>query len=146
MTLYKEPFAKEQRGDLFGNLAPYRNGKPHRGMDWHPPAGTIIPAITDGKVTQVFWSDVLGNVVETFTNDGLYVQYAHLKDKPKSLKKGSVVKLGQSIGRVGNTGAASTGAHLHLQLAKVPNGHLATYDSLLDPLDHIRKNREPRNP
>lgn len=145
MTLYKEPFPKETRGDTFGNLAPYRNGKPHRGQDWAPAKGTVIPAITDGKILDVFYSEVLGHCVLQFTADGLHVIYAHLQDKPKSIKKGTQVKLGQPVGRVGSTGTASTGAHLHLGMSKVPNPHLCPYDKLIDPLKHIKENREPRN-
>lgn len=146
MTVYHEPFDKSLRGDEFGNLAPYRNGRPHRGQDWHPAEKTVIPAVCNGKVTQIFWSSVLGWVVEVLGEDKVYTQYCHLAYKPGGYKKGSKVLLGQPVGRVGGgpntpSGSASTGAHLHLAMAKVKNGHLAPYDKLIDPLAHIRKNR-----
>jgi murein DD-endopeptidase MepM/ murein hydrolase activator NlpD len=34
MSKYVEPFSPKLRNDEFGNLAPYRNGRPHRGQDW----------------------------------------------------------------------------------------------------------------
>jgi murein DD-endopeptidase MepM/ murein hydrolase activator NlpD len=144
MAIYKEPFDKKLRGDEFGNMASYRK-HPHRGQDWHPAEKTIIPAITAGKVTQIFWSDVLGNVVEILGEDGVYAQYCHLAAKPQSIKVGDQVSLGQPIGRVGGghntpSGSASTGAHLHLGMSKVKNGHLAPYDKLIDPIKHILKN------
>lgn len=145
MAIYIEPFDKAFRGDGFGNLAPYRKGKPHRGQDWHPAVNSTIPAICDGQIVKYFYSEVLGHVLEQLTADGYFVQYAHLADRPKSMKPGKLIKRGQTIGRVGNTGSASTGPHLHLQMARVPNGHVAPYEKLLDPLEHIRKNREPRN-
>lgn len=140
MALYKEPFPAATRGDEFGNLAEYRNGKPHRGQDWHPGEKKIIPAITDGVIVQVFWSEVLGWVVEQLTADSMHVQYCHLLQRPKSLTKGQLVKLGQPIGRVGNTGTATTGAHLHLAMATVAHPHLCDYTKLVDPLKHILAN------
>jgi murein DD-endopeptidase MepM/ murein hydrolase activator NlpD len=146
MAVYKEPFDKKFRGDEFGNMASYRK-HPHRGQDWSPAENTVIPAITDGKITQIFWSDVLGNVVEILGEDGVYTQYCHLAAKPKSLKVGDEVKLGQPVGRVGGgantpSGSASTGAHLHMGMAKQKNGHLAPYEKLIDPLKHIAAHGE----
>lgn len=144
--MYKEPFDAKLRGDEFGNMASYRK-HPHRGQDWSPAENTVIPSVCAGKVTQVFWSDVLGHVVEVLAEDGVYIQYCHLAQKPKSIEVGAEVKLGQPIGRVGGgkntpSGSASTGAHLHMGMAKVKNGHLAPYEKLIDPLKHILANKE----
>jgi murein DD-endopeptidase MepM/ murein hydrolase activator NlpD len=144
MAIYKDPFGKKLRGDEFGNMASYRK-HPHRGADWHPAENTVIPAITAGKVTQIFWSDVLGHVVEILGEDKVYLQYCHLAQKPKSLEVGSEVKLGQPVGRVGGgaktpSGSASTGAHLHVGASKKKNGHLAAYDDLFDPFKLIDEN------
>jgi murein DD-endopeptidase MepM/ murein hydrolase activator NlpD len=146
MAIYKEPFDKKFRGDELGNLAPYRNGRPHRGQDWHPAEKTVIPAVTDGKVTQIFWSDVLGHVVEILGTDKVYTLYCHLAAKPESIKVGDEVKLGQPVGRVGGgkntpSGSASTGAHLHMGMSKAKNGHLAPFEKLIDPLKHIAANK-----
>lgn len=144
---YKEPFDKKLRNDEFGNMASYRK-HPHRGQDWSPAEKAVIPAISDAKVVNIFWSDVLGNVVEVLAADGVYTQYCHLADAPKSIKKGDLIKLGQPIGRVGGgkntpSGSASTGAHLHMGMSKVKNGHLAPYEKLIDPLKHILANLKP---
>jgi murein DD-endopeptidase MepM/ murein hydrolase activator NlpD len=146
MTVYHEPFDKSLRGDEFGNLAPYRNGRPHRGQDWHPAEKTVIPAVCSGKVTQIFWSGVLGWVVEVLGEDKVYTQYCHLANKPGGYKKGDKVVIGQPIGRTGGgpntpSGSASTGSHLHLAMSSVKNGHLAPYVKLINPMEHIRKNR-----
>jgi murein DD-endopeptidase MepM/ murein hydrolase activator NlpD len=133
-------------------MASYRK-HPHRGQDWSPKDQSPIPAICDGVVTNVFWTDVLGWVVEIKNPiDGVYTQYCHLAPKnpkaPKTgssatVKKGDKVKLGQIIGKVGGSkatspsGSASTGAHLHMGMCKKPNGHLQAYNLLIDPLKHI---------
>jgi len=146
MTVYHEPFDKSLRGDEFGNLAPYRHRNPHRGQDWHPAEKSVIPAICNGKVVNIFWSDVLGNVVEVKTEDGYYMGYCHLAYKPGGYKKGDKIIIGQPIGRVGGgpntpSGSASTGAHLHVYTSTVKNGHIAPYNKLVDPMVLLRKNR-----
>lgn len=152
MTKYVEPFPAKLRGDEFGNLAPYRNGRPHRGQDWHPAERSPIKAITDGTVFVNTWTDVLGWIVIHSAKDGHWVLYAHLA-KQSDLKPQDKVKAGETvIGLVGGgkntpSGSASTGAHLHLSIGKAnkswsnPNIHLAAYDELVDPLKHILANK-----
>jgi murein DD-endopeptidase MepM/ murein hydrolase activator NlpD len=139
MTGYIEPFPAATRGDEFGNLAPYREGRPHRGQDWAPKAGSPIPAITNGTVRFNEWSDGLGWYVIHSTSDGLYVLYAHL-EKQSDIEVGTYIHAGDIIGKTGNTGKFTTGSHLHLSIAKSKNVHLCTYDKLVNPLKHIEKN------
>jgi murein DD-endopeptidase MepM/ murein hydrolase activator NlpD len=146
MAIYKEPFKPSVRGDEFGNMASYRT-HPHRGMDWHPAEKTPIPAVTDGKIMKVFWSDVLGNCVIQSGKDKFYILYAHLAHK-SALEVGQEIKMGQIIGLVGGgkntpSGSASTGAHLHMSIAPMSAGidiHLVDYSKLVDPLKHILAN------
>ena len=133
MAVYKEPFPASTRGDQFLNLAAYRNGRPHRGQDWAPGAGKVIPAITAGKVIANEWSDALGWTITQNTTDGLFVLYAHLADQPK-LSIGHVLKIGDAIGKVGSTGGSSTGPHLHLSIAKSKNVAVCIFEKLVDPL------------
>jgi murein DD-endopeptidase MepM/ murein hydrolase activator NlpD len=151
-NIYKEPFNPKLRNDEFGNMAPYRS-HPHRGQDWSPKDQSPIAAVCAGKVSNVFWTDVLGWVVEIYNPlDKVFTQYCHLAPTnpkaPKSgssatVKKGDMVKLGQIIGKVGGSkatspsGSASTGAHLHMGMSKKQNGHMAAYNQLIDPLKWI---------
>jgi len=150
-AIYKEPFPAKVRGDEFGNLAPYRNGRPHRGQDWSPKEKSPIPAITDGTVFLNKWTDVLGWIIVHSTKDGHWVLYAHLAEQ-SPLKKGDKIAVGDIIGKVGGgrntpSGSASTGAHLHLSIGKAdkswsnPEIHLSTYENLVDPLKHIQANK-----
>jgi murein DD-endopeptidase MepM/ murein hydrolase activator NlpD len=150
-AIYFEPFSPKLRGDEFGNLAPYRNGRPHRGQDWSPKELSPIKAITDGTVFLNEWSDVLGWFVVHSAKDGMWVLYAHLA-KQSDLKKNDKVEGNVTIiGNVGGgknskSGSASTGAHLHLSIGKAnkswsnPAIHLAAYTDLVDPLKHILEN------
>ena len=129
-----EPFPKNKRGDEFGNLAPYRNGRPHRGLDWSVKEGSIIKAIATGRVIENAWSDGLGwYLIHSAEKGKLFVIYAHLKEQSK-LEVDQVIRAGEDIiGKVGNTGSFTTGAHLHLSVAKDRKVHLCSYDKLLDP-------------
>jgi peptidoglycan hydrolase-like protein with peptidoglycan-binding domain len=145
---YTDFFGKKLRGDEFGNLAPYRNGRPHRGGDWAPKELAPIKAFCDGKVTNVFWSNVLGWVVEVLAADGVYTQYSHIAPKTVEVDKGEVIKMGDVVGKVGGgkktpSGSASTGAHLHVAMGKVKDCHLADRSKLIDPFKHIDAHSKP---
>lgn len=148
-----EPFSPKLRGDLFGNLAPYRNGRPHRGLDWSPKELSEIKAMGTGTVFVNEWTDVLGWIVihsavatdKTGKDINVFILYAHLA-KQSDLAKGDKVKAGETvIGKTGGgkykSGSASTGSHLHVSVAKAnkawsnPDIHLAPYSALLDPLE-----------
>jgi murein DD-endopeptidase MepM/ murein hydrolase activator NlpD len=139
MSEYIEPFSASTRGDEFGNMAAYRKN-PHRGQDWAPGQGRVIPAITAGKVIANFWSDGLGHCLIQSTTDKVFVLYAHLLAEP-NLAVGHALKIGDSIGQVGNTGTLTLGAHLHLSIAKAKNVHEVAMSKLIDPLKHIAANK-----
>ena len=126
---------KERRDEL-GNFNKAYRKHPHRGNDWGfkgGSAGKPVHAVADGVVSKVFWSDVLGNCVITRnTHDKVYVLAAHL-ETASTLKKGDPVIGGETVlGKIGNTGSASAGAHLHAAASTDPLPHLAPFDKLLD--------------
>ena len=155
MTKYVEPFSPKLRGDEFGNLAPYRNGRPHRGQDWGAKELSPIKASASGTVFASEWSDVLGWYV-TYSavltdNKGkvynVFIQDAHLAKKSDLVKGDKVVAGVTVVGKVGGgkykSGSASTGAHLHQTIGKAnkswsnPDVHLAPYSNLLNPLSFV---------
>jgi murein DD-endopeptidase MepM/ murein hydrolase activator NlpD len=135
MAKYVEPFPKATRNDVFGDLSPYREGRPHRGQDWSVPEGSLIKAMGSGTIRKNEWSDGLGWFVIQSTDGGKkFILYAHLKSQPK-LSVGKFVYAGKTaIGRVGSTGKYSTGAHLHLSVATRENVQTCSYEDLVDPL------------
>lgn len=94
--------------DTFGT----RNGK-HKGIDIAAPDGVDIVTVSDGKVVKSYYSNTYGNVVFIQHPEGYETVYAHLAKRHVS--EGDLVKKGQVIGIIGNTGV-STGTHLHFEL------------------------------
>jgi len=75
---WQHPFPKETITDRFGDTEPPRTS-PHRGTDYAPGAKKLIPAVTDGKITKIKFSNILGWFVEYQTDEhGLFVGNAHL--------------------------------------------------------------------
>jgi murein DD-endopeptidase MepM/ murein hydrolase activator NlpD len=142
----KLPFSFKKITGRFGTLSEYRrrnNMQPHSGVDFAIPQGTPIPAIANGTVVLNQFSKVLGHVLvqRVMGKDGLlyFVGYCHLK--AEGLKTGTKVKLGEPIGLVGNTGSASTGAHLHMTVSKELKGVFGPTSVKIDPIQFIKDNK-----
>ena len=110
----------------------------HAGLDMTPGIGTPIQAMADGVVTTaterggaygvyvVIRHEIDGQVVESV--------YAHMREGSLALTPGQTVRVGQLVGRVGNSGR-STGAHLHFEVR--------VGGEPVDPLVWIPANRRP---
>lgn len=85
----------------------------HEGIDFVAPVGTPIVAAADGVVVAAEYHNEFGNMVDIDHGDGLTSRYAHLSRLDVST--GRLVKRGDEIGAVGNTGR-STGPHLHFEV------------------------------
>lgn len=80
----------------------------HPAVDFANEKGTPIPATTDGMVTKVDNGHVqgennFGNTVEFRDAEGNTHQYHHLQNI--GVKPGQIVKKGQNVATMGNTGA-----------------------------------------
>jgi murein DD-endopeptidase MepM/ murein hydrolase activator NlpD len=60
-------------------------------------------------------ADTYGNYVIVRAGDGTFVHYAHLQQNSVAVKTGQLVRRGQVIGRLGNSGNTN-GAHLHFNI------------------------------
>ncbi len=87
----------------------------HGGIDIAGKTGTQISAIASGFVSFTGRKGGYGNVVEINHSDSLKSRYAHLSSI--LVKKGQVVRKGDTIGKMGSTGRV-TGPHLHLEVWK----------------------------
>ncbi len=93
-----------------------RSGREHEGLDLPAPKGTSIRAAAGGRV--VYSGQGMrgyGKVVVLKHSEDLSTVYAH--NSANLVRMGDLVKRGQVIARVGETGWA-TGPHLHFELRK----------------------------
>jgi murein DD-endopeptidase MepM/ murein hydrolase activator NlpD len=87
----------------------------HTGLDIGAPPNAEVRAPANGRVTLVEFDPKMGKILRLDHGYGLSTQYGHLS---KVLaKKGQMVRRGDLIGLVGNTGLFSTGPHLHYQVS-----------------------------
>lgn len=94
----------------------YKVNKFHHGVDFSASQGTPVYAPGQGKIKRTIRSRRgYGNQVEIDHGYGLVTFYAHLKEI--KVKKGEIVKRGQLIATIGNTGK-STAPHLHYEVRK----------------------------
>lgn len=102
------------RGGAITSAFGERWGRMHKGIDIAGNIGDPVMAAFDGVVKSIFYErDGYGNVVILEHENGIETRYAHMSKF--EAKEGDIVKKGDIIGRVGNTGR-STGPHLHFEL------------------------------
>ena len=109
---------------------------PHHGIEIGKDFGTPVQAAADGVV--IFagpdkqasyspWPNFYGNVIVIHHTEDLFTLYAHLSKI--DIEVGDVVRVGDKIGEVGQTGAA-TGSHLHFEVRR---GEVENYFSTVNP-------------
>lgn len=108
------------RNGGFGVYRSYED-KYHQGIDIAVISGTNVYAARPGTVYRVGYdADSMGNYIcikhdgKTANGKYLYSTYMHLSSI--SVEKDQPVTGGQFIGKSGNTGGSSTGAHLHFHV------------------------------
>jgi murein DD-endopeptidase MepM/ murein hydrolase activator NlpD len=85
----------------------------HEGVDFVADAGTSIYASAGGVVAYARMHPQYGNMVEIDHGNGIVTRYGHASKL--FVKVGQVVRRGDKIAEVGNTGR-STGNHLHFEV------------------------------
>ncbi len=112
---YTTPVATGYISSAFGKRRDPINGhqRHHNGIDIAAKHGSKIHTIASGFVTFSGRKGGYGNIIDIHHSDSLKSRYAHL-DMIK-VKKGEVVRKGDIIATMGQTGRA-TGSHLHLEV------------------------------
>ncbi len=131
------PVAGKGNRDIQSFWGANRDGgaRSHEGVDIFAKRGTPVVAAVDGRVSRTGNSGLGGKQV--WLRDGLLgnsLYYAHLDSI--MVESGTSVKIGDTLGTVGNTGNAEGGAHhLHFGIYSVGGA--------VDPYPYIRKRTEP---
>lgn len=147
MAKWRKPFPDSTITGHFGKVRTFRGAptNPHRGTDWAPGANKVIPNITAGEIALIKWSNIMGwgVIIKTDEKDTdgkpWFIGYHHLHcadhgincKGPKvhgehspfyTSKVGDRKEMGEPVGRIGNSGSASSGPHGHFTLAKTVTG------------------------
>ena len=121
-----------KRSSVGGYWGEYREGnRKHKGIDIYARKGTPVVAVSDGLVTELSNGGKGGKCVWVKSAHHPWTAYyAHLDNQ--KVRSGQLVKKGQIIGTVGNTGNARyTPSHLHFGIYK---GSVA-----VNPLPYVKK-------
>jgi murein DD-endopeptidase MepM/ murein hydrolase activator NlpD len=96
-----------------------RDWRVHNGVDITAQEGTPVLAAADGVVYTTYDDDTLGTTVVIRHDDGYVTMYSSLDDT-LSVKAGDAVKLGQTIGHVGDSALleSAIGDHVHFCVTK----------------------------
>jgi len=94
----------------------------HYGVDIAVPTGTALRSVGDGRVVSTEWNYGGGQLITIKYDNGMTSTYAHCKDS--SVTAGSVVTKGQVVGHTNNTGAYTTGPHLHFAVKDASNNYV----------------------
>jgi murein DD-endopeptidase MepM/ murein hydrolase activator NlpD len=88
----------------------------HYGIDYAAKEGTPVHSASLGYVVFAGWTYDYGNTMILSHGSGYITVYKHCSALLKST--GALVKRGELIGLVGNTGQTSKGPHLHFEVLK----------------------------
>jgi len=130
-SILRELVAKEDKYNLFetatadadfvlftplkGKISdPYDQEKKHYAIDIAAKQNTPVKAVADGTVIFAEWTAATGNVIIIEHANNLISAYKH--NSSLSKEQGDLVKAGEVIAAVGNTGELTTGPHLHFEL------------------------------
>lgn len=108
-----------------------KRNKGHFGTDYAASCGSPIRAVADGRVTKASFNKGNGNFVKIHHDKVYDTQYLHMSRFAPGIKPGAMVKQGQTIGYVGQTGLA-TGCHVCFRFWK--NGKQ---------VDHLKEKMPP---
>lgn len=123
---------------------PRSGGRSHEGLDIMAPKGAPVVTPTEAVVIRSGVGDSAGKYVYTANPGGETFVYMHLNEVA-DISEGDVLKKGELIGYVGNTGNASGGAtHLHFEIrdndnATDPFPRLTLIFPLKDKIEYLGK-------
>lgn len=124
----------QQYGDTWGQSRTFGGERPHEGTDIMATRGIPLFSATDGTIVSVGWSQYGGWRVSIKTDAATAMYYAHLSGYAPGMVKGALVKQGQLIGYVGDTGYGTEGtsgkfaSHLHFGMYDLTGGSWVAFN------------------
>jgi murein DD-endopeptidase MepM/ murein hydrolase activator NlpD len=123
-------------GGSGGRFGAGRAGHTHEGQDVMADCGTPLVAARGGRVQYSGYQSAAGNYLVIDGKGTSYdMGYMHLLE-PSPLQEGEVVRTGEPIGVVGQTGDA-TACHLHFEIWTAPGWYEG--GSPIDPLPYLKQ-------
>jgi murein DD-endopeptidase MepM/ murein hydrolase activator NlpD len=123
-------------GGAAGRFGAGRSGHTHEGQDVMAQCGTPLVAARGGRVQYSGYQGAAGNyLVIDGKGTSFDMGYMHLLE-PSPLQEGEIVRTGQPIGIVGDTGDA-TACHLHFEIWTAPGWYEG--GSPIDPLPYLQR-------
>ena len=116
------PVAGVKPEQLLDTFADSRSeGRVHDAIDIPAPLATPVLAAIDGEIVKLFQSERGGTTIYQLSADKKFIlYYAHLQRYADGLYEGKVVRQGETIAYVGDTGNAGPGNyHLHFSIMVV---------------------------
>ena len=108
--------------------------KVHLGIDITTAEGAPVFAAADGTVAKVWDDAMMGKCVSIDHGDGIFTFYKNLDPVlSEGIEKGTALKSGQQIGKVGETAMAELADEPHLHIEMTVNG------IAVDPADYLSK-------
>ena len=119
--------------DCLSYNATTRDWRVHNGVDIAAEAGTEVCAAADGVVYTTYEDETMGTTVVIRHDGGYTTKYSSL-DADVAVSPGDEVKLGQTIGCVGNTALLESALGDHVHFSVTHN------DEPMDPADFLDLN------
>ncbi|TFD95743.1 M23 family metallopeptidase [Jeotgalibacillus sp. R-1-5s-1] len=132
------PIAKNQYRpftDSWGAPRSYGGSRPHEGTDILAKKGIPVYSATDGVIENRSWNR-LGGWTYSIGYEGYSLYYAHLSKYEGNLTEGTIVKRGQLLGYIGDSGYGDEGTtgkfvnHLHFGIYDESNIAINPYPHL----------------
>jgi murein DD-endopeptidase MepM/ murein hydrolase activator NlpD len=143
------PVAGVARASLRSNWGEPRGDgtRAHQGLDIMAPANTPVIAAADGRVEKLFYSNGGGGITlyQRSADGGWIYYYAHLAGYAPGIVEGRVLRAGEVLGYVGDTGNSGAGNyHLHFGVNRMAPGERWHQGTPVDPYPLLAGSRVDR--
>jgi len=134
-------------GDSWGGERTYGGKRIHKGcdiMDRENIRGRIpIVSMTDGKIQNIGWNEQGGYRIGVVSENENYYYYAHLDSYEKGIQEGKIVKVGDILGYMGDSGYGKEEGTkgkfpVHLHIGICPNSELTDEELWVNPYPFLR--------